>query len=177
MVRHGGSSSGTPPRYQGIQAQSQHLPPLLREVFTTFKIRVEGNLNKGGGVYTLFQGSYGFDVSVLVKEADITHKELVMNDIKFMQALKAKSCFLEEYEESYGRIRVLQGMFEYSCTEILTLFNGSHNLQSILVGFTMRDLLGGIWKAMGYLHEKTIIHRDIRTKNTFVRRENGKPLR
>lgn len=145
---------------------------MLREVFTTFKIRVDAELNRRGSVYTLFQGSYGFDTSVIIKEADISLKELVMKDIKFMQALKTKSCFprITQYEESYGRIRVLQDVFEYNCTELLTLHSGSHNIRTLLGEFSMQELLAGVWRALSHLHGKAIIHRDIRSKNVFVRR-------
>lgn len=129
-----------------------------------------------GSTYTLFAGIYGYDPRFIIKRAEVRHRALVENENLFQQILRPSDRFplFHTMEENDRFLLVPQERYEQNCVTILQWFDFRNNPDGNLIpNFCVRRFFLEVMGGLKFLHDRQIIHRDIRAKNIYVQIVNG----
>lgn len=131
-----------------------------------------------GSVYTVYAGSFGRHRNVLIKVArkdtitnGRTHDYIVQNDIDIMQTMAEEHAFLMFFHVQITATHVMLVVprFSESLQEYVRTMGNRPTDKIVDVVKLVRKL----WKALTYLHDQFIVHRDLRLKNVFLHRFDG----
>lgn len=133
-----------------------------------------------GSVYSLYRGSFGSYPRVIMKhasrnrtfESGKTHGTLVSNDIQMMQILSGSENMARIFHHEYTADDVVLAAELYN-------YNLSGFLSSVEEGMRRFEDLDPVkvfkqmFEALSFMHEKEIIHRDLRMKNLYIHEVSG----
>lgn len=135
-----------------------------------------GNENK---IYECCKGTFAFYENVVLKRASktkitggLTHSAIAMNDLEFMQRLARKDNFARIYyhiDRLEYTLLVVEG-YDFNLTKHIRM-QGRNDAKSHQMNPDVNDgsvIFSQLLRAVGYLHERGIVHRDIQTKNVFL---------
>lgn len=152
---------------------------MIAEVGNPGRLVIEPDVFIEGGIYSVFEGTYGHYTSVFYKFArksarrnGRSHRYLVRNDVRRMEEFAVHPNFAKIItHEITGRhwMLIVQRYSETLQTYVTTI-GGRPAADQIDYGMCFKQLLQGL----SFIHSRLLVHRDIRMKNLFIHRFNGK---
>lgn len=131
-----------------------------------------------GSVYSVFRGTFGRNPNVLMKIArknlisnERSHEHLVQIDIDVMQQLSDNPAFASIFHVQHTDTHVMLVVPEYHETLLEYIRTMRSRPVDELVDVTR--LVKKLWKAVAYLHQQRLVHRDLRLKNIYLHRYNN----
>lgn len=128
--------------------------------------------------YQNVDGKYGHYPNVLFKKAmktkrtpnGKTHAQLAINDLKHMQLLSESDniarCFHSIMRPDF--LLLVTEKYDFNLQDHITLKSGGSTMHKMVGGRNdARIIFSQLLKAVGFLHEKGIVHCNIQSKNVY----------
>lgn len=130
-------------------------------------------LGEGGfaKVYKAFDKTHNRWVALKQSQVSPSLKYSLLREVENAKDLRHPN--LMQYLEGH-RFQTQQGTFDYAVMELVNGTSLDKYLESAPTPLQLVNMLTGILKGLRYLHQRNVIHRDLKASNILIHYEGGK---